>query len=212
MTTVETQARRLLGIGDGRRASANAYLALIGVVGAVGWGGTALVRHLVEDDIVMFGWAGLVVAGWLALTGGRLAAGAVNVSRRESFSAPFVVWLVLIAGAFAANGYGLTLGESAAAEQLMCMPWLAAMSVGYLMTGLMVERGGVYLAAGALGVAVAGAALTVGSPPFSLVVLGLFNAVPLLVDAHHGGRELAENGRPRVAVRRSDETPVAPEL
>jgi hypothetical protein len=97
--------------------------------------------------------------------------------------------------------------DPALAMKLMCMPWLVGMGVGYLLTGLMVTRGWVYLAAGAAGLGLFGVFVTQGiSPPSpqSFVILGLFNSVPMFVDAYLGGRELTPSGRPRVAVESGD--------
>jgi hypothetical protein len=83
----------------------------------------------------------------------------------------------------------------------MCLPWLVAMALGYLMPGLIVARGWVYLVAGVAGLGLFGFFVTQGvSPPSpqSVVVLGLFDSVPMFVDASLGGRELT----PTVAVDR----------
>ena len=204
---VELQARRIAGLGDGDPASANAYLALVGVVGVVGWAATAAFVELVSDDVALFGWTGVVIAAWLGLTGARMLAGGLNVPKSESYSAPFMLWTVLIAGAFVANAYGATVSDPVMAAKLMCMPWLVAMGAGYLITGLMVSRGWVYLAAGAAGLGLFGFFVTMGiSPPTpqSFVILGLFNSVPVFVDAYLGGRQLTESGQPAVAVERGD--------
>lgn len=207
MTGATLQAKRMFGLGDGEPASVNAYLALIGVVGIVGWAGTALFVELVSDEVTLVGVTGLVILAWAALTGGRLLLGGLNVPQAESYSSPFVVWLVLIAGAFAANVYGATVTDPQLAMKLMCMPWLVAMGVGYLMTGLMVTRGWVYLAAGVAGLGLFTFFVTQGiSPPSpqSFVILGLFNSVPMFADAYLGGRELTPSGQPQVAVDRGE--------
>ena len=202
MSGTTLQAKRLLGIGDGEPASVNAYLALIGVVGLVGWAGTALFVELVSDEVTLYGVTGLVILAWVALTGVRLLLGGLNVQRAESYSAPFMVWLVIIAGAFAANVYGATVSDPAMAMKLMCMPWLVGMGLGYLLTGLMVTRGWVYLAAGVAGLGLFGVFVTQGiSPPSpqSFIILGLFNSVPMFADAYLGGRQLTASGPPQVA-------------
>ena len=204
MSDAATQAKRLLGVGDGEPASANAYLALIGVVGLVGWGLTTAVIYLVTVEIRLVGWTGAVLLGWVVLTGGRLVLGSLNVLRAESLSAPFLVWLVLIAGAFAANVYGATVATGERAAMLMGMPWLVAMTLGYLVTGLLVTRGRVYLVAGVAGAALVAATVATGPPPAFPVILGVLHAVPMFVDAHRGGRELTSSGRPRVAAERGD--------
>ena len=205
MSGVTIQARRILGIGDGQQASVNAYLALIGVVGIVGWAGTALFVELVSNEVTLVGVAGLVILAWVALTGTRLLLGGLNVRKAESYSAPFMLWLAVIAGAFAANIYGATMSDSQLAMTLMCMPWLVGMGVGYLLTGLMVTRGWVYLVAGVAGIGLFAFFITQGiSPPSpqSFVILGLFNSVPMFADASLGGRQLTPSGQPQVAVDR----------
>ncbi len=211
MPDVTRQTRRILGIGDGDPASVNAYLALIGVVGSVGWAGTALFVEFVSDEVPLVGATELVILAWAGLTGLRLLLGGLHVPRAESYSSPFVVWLVLIAGAFAANVYGATVTDPQLAMTPMCMPWLVAMALGYLMTGLMVTRGWAYLVAGVAGLGLFGFFVTQGiSPPTPqiFVILGLFNSVPMFVDASLGGRELTPSGQPKVAVD-PDETVAA---
>lgn len=202
MTDVTTQARRLFGVGDGHPASANAYLALIGVVGLVGWGLTAAVVSLVTIEIRLVGWTGVVIVGWVALTGSRLSLGRLYVPRAESLSTPFLVWILLVAGAFAANLYGAAVATGDRAALLMGLPWLVAMTLGYLVTGLLVVRGGVYLAAAGVGAVLIAARVAVGPLPAFPVILGLLHAGPTLVDAARGGRELTTSGRPRVATER----------
>jgi len=207
MSGATLQARRILGIGDGEQASVNAYLAFIGVVGIVGWAGTALFVELVSDEVTLVSVTGLVILAWAALTGGRLLLGGLNVRKEESYSAPFMLWLAVIAGAFAANVYGATVSDPQMAMKLMCMPWLVGMGVGYLLTGLMVTRGWVYLLAGVAGLGLFGFFVTQGiSPPSpqSFVILGLFNSVPMFADAYLGGRELTPSGQPQVAVDRGE--------
>jgi hypothetical protein len=77
----------------------------------------------------------------------------------------------------------------------MWAPWAAAFGVAYLLTGLLVDRGGVYLAAGVASVGVLVGGLVVGLPG-TFALLGLLHGVPMLVDASRGGRHLTADGTP----------------
>jgi hypothetical protein len=206
-----TQAKRLVpGLGDGRRASANAYLALIGVIGVVGWGTTALLRHFVSLERVYFwgsevfglDWAGAVAVGWVALYGVRMLVGFASVDRGVTLSLPEVVWSVLVALAFGATFWAFTLDitQFRLRIDMMWLPWMAAFAVGYLFTGSIVDRGGVYLAAGAVAAAGVAAEVLGTTPPYPLVVLGALHAAPMLIDAARGGRQLTEEGVPELTV------------
>lgn len=59
----------------------NAYLALIGVVGIIGWADTALFVELVSDEVTLVGTTGLVILAWAVLTGLRLLLGGLSVPR-----------------------------------------------------------------------------------------------------------------------------------
>jgi hypothetical protein len=202
-----TEAKRLVpGLGDGQRASANAYLALIGTIGLVGWGVTALLRHFVSlqrvffwgSDVFAFGWAGAVAIGWVALYGLRIVLGVARVDREVTLSLPEIAWTILVVLAFGATFWAFTLPitEFATRIQMMWLPWMAAFAVGYLFTGAVVDRGAIYLAAGVVAAAATGAELLGTTPPYPLVVLGVLHAGPLLVDAARGGRQLTEEGVP----------------
>jgi hypothetical protein len=93
----------------------------------------------------------------------------------------------------------------------MGTPWLVAMTLGYLATGLLVVRGGVYLVAAGVGAVLLAARAAVGPLPVLPVVLGLLHAAPTLVDARRGGRELTQSGQPRVAAERGGSTSVTVE-
>jgi hypothetical protein len=213
-----TEAKRLLpGLGDGTPASANAYLALVGVVGVVGWGLAVAVNRGVAQqnvssmgmfgsDFVMLAWAGAVTMAWMALFVFRMLVGIVSVDRGVTFSLPELIWAPLVLGAFGATAYGLTLpvAQFGLKITLVWMPWMAAFAVGYLATGAIVDRGGVYLLAGGVSAALLVAALLGAQVPYPLVVLGVLHAVPMLVDAYRGGRHLTEDGVPALKRRSED--------
>lgn len=205
------QAKRLVpGLGDGQRASANAYLALIGVVGVVGWGTTALLRHFVSlervyfwgSEVLMLDWAGAVAVGWVALFGLRMLVGVASVDREVTLSLPEMVWSGLVVLAFGATFWAFTLDitQFRLRIDMMWLPWMVAFAAGYLFTGLLVDRGGVYLGAGAVATAGVVAEFLGTTPPYPLLVLGVLHAAPMLIDAARGGRQLTEEGVPALTV------------
>jgi hypothetical protein len=201
MVDVLGEARRFVP-GAGEQASANAYLALTGVLGGVFWLLTVAASRLLTTDVVLVGVAGGVVLGWLVVWVARGLVAAASVDRGVWLSSPELLWTAVTALAFLGNGVGLVLGDTSAGQTLMWLPWAGAYTVGYLGTGLLVERGGVYLAAGVVSGAVLVANAVVGVPAMA-AVFALLTAVPLLVDAARGGRELTDAGVP--ALRESGE-------
>jgi len=94
----------------------------------------------------------------------------------------------------------------------MWLPWYAGFAVAYLATGLLVRRGGVFYAAGAISAVVTLAGVGVipvdgvglrRPVPYAFVLLGVLHTVPMAIDAVLGGRELTEDGVPALA---ADET------
>jgi hypothetical protein len=195
MSTITAHATRLVPFASDEPASANAYLAFSGALGLVLWGATAVVSWAAGSDVAATGPAGLLVLLWVVGWGARFVVAATTVDRDVWLSTPGVVWTVATVLAFVANGYGLTLGSTALGETLMWAPWAAAFGVGYLLTGLLVDRGAVYLAAGVASVGVLVGGLVVGLPG-TFVLLGLLHGVPMLVDASRGGRQLTADGTP----------------
>jgi hypothetical protein len=194
-STITAEARRLVPLASDEPASANAYLALSGLLGLLLWGITAAVSSAAGGDVSVTGAAGLLVAVWIVGWGARFVVAATTVDRAVWLSTPALVWTAVTVLAFVATGYGLVVGSTSLGESLMWAPWASAFGVAYLATGLVVERGGVYLAAGVASLAVLAAGLTVGLPG-TFAILGLLHAVPMLVDARRGGRQLTADGTP----------------
>lgn len=234
------QARRLLP-GSEEKLDGNAYLGLTALMGLVGWGPTAYVVHFMAappkgvvtlrevgpwvERVTRYSWE--LVWLWAALTVGLLAVSALRVERGAVLSIPSLLW---------AGGMVLALAVTAASLHfqvpwLTWMPWLALFAVGYLATGVLVERGGIYLLAGgisgllalngAYGVLTSTGCLVitlnpaVETPlagavlfpmPLTYVVIGALHVLPVGIDALVGGRGMTEAGIPRVrADRLADE-------
>ena len=191
-----TQARRLVPFASDEPASPNAYLALTGGLGVALWGVTAYLTWVVEPtDVSLTGTIAGLVLLWGVVWAGRGLVAATTLDRAVALSKPAVVWAAVTVPAFAATVYGLTLGPTTLALTLFWAPWTAAYAVGYLLTGLLVDRGGVYLLAGAGSLAVLLVGLNASVDGVFLALAALHGA-PLLVDAYRGGRQLDENGLP----------------
>jgi hypothetical protein len=208
MVGVVEPVRRLAPFDSSEQASANTYLAFTAALGTVVWLVTAVAGRLHASGhdtghahIELLGVAGGVTLVWLVAWLVRWGIAASSVDRGVWLSSPELVWSAVTVLAFVATGAGFLIGDSSLAEALMWAPWAAAYTVGYLATGLLVQRGGVYLAAGLASGAVLVAGLTVGVPAV-FVVLAVLTAAPMLVDAARGGRELTTEGIP--ALRGSD--------
>jgi len=170
---------------------------------------------------VTFIWAG----AWF----GRFAWGYLRVERGAVLNLPNAVWFGTSMVAFALNLYGVWVSN----PELVWLPWMAVFAISYLATALLVERSGIYWLAGIAstallahgiysvltntGYAVLGPAETLPPAlaasvgpntvlmplPFTYVILGLLQVVPMAIDAARGGRQLTESGLP--AVRGDDE-------
>lgn len=140
---------------------------------------------------------------------------------------PNLIWLALTVPAFLLNAAS----ENFLKAYRIWMPWLVVFTVGYLPNAYLVERGGVYWAAGlvslgllAVGVYAkptltlpVGGALTapavpqIGTEvlypfPYTDTVLGLFHVVPMAADAAMGGRQLTEDGISQLKADRMTDT------
>ena len=192
------QAKRLIpGVGE-RRASANAYLGAIAVGGVAGWGVSyvvteAVTRPSVAKETAKAG-AWLVTGVWLVV----FLAGIYICYRQTEegvlASLPMLTWIGVNAVAFVPSSAGTAVGNA----DLMWAPWYVVFAVGYLVTGVLVTRGWVYLLGAVASVAATVLAFFVlGSVPHSLLLGGL-HVVPTAVDAAMGGRELTDEGIPAV--------------
>jgi len=200
-------------MGKEGTVSANYYFGMTAMMGVVVWGFTAImyqfftpIRSNGVREVALVGAAGLVTGVWLMVYMKRMIFGKTGVKRDVQMSAPGVVWLSTMGAAFVANFAGFFMA-SPMKEGLMWLPWYAGFTAAYLLTGLMVRRGGIFIVAGLLsGVGlVAGLGLLpiagVGpTRPFPLpfVIIGLLHAVPMAIDAKRGGRELTDQGVPAI--------------
>lgn len=202
-------AKRLVpGVGSDP-ASANAFLALVGVGSALGWvvsyATVVLTLPPGSGPVDPKTGAWLLTGGWLVLSVLGVAVGYLRVRREVLFSAPMLAWIGLVAVGFVASAYGTASGNAA----LMWGAWYGVLAVGYLVTGALVTRGGVYLLAGAAAVAATAVVFFVlpqEARPHSLV-LGVLGVVPVLVDAARGGRQVTDEGIPAVQAARNEGTP-----
>jgi hypothetical protein len=223
-----------------RRLDGTDYLWLTALMGAVGWGVTAYLLHVRTappkgavtlrevgpwiEAVSGYSWP--LMGLWGLLFAGLLAVSVPRVERGAFLSAPSLVWVVGTALALAANAYSLV----AEVPWLTWLPWLVLFAVGYLVTGVLVTRGGVYLAAGLASVALAANGVygvltntgclvvtldpVVETPlagavllpmPLTYVVLGLLHVGPLAVDAARGGRGLNAEGVPHLKAAALDD-------
>jgi len=196
-------ARRLLPGAD-RPASANAFLGLVGVGGVLGWiltyGVVVVSLPPGSGPISPKTGAWLVTALWLVLVAVGILVGYARVESGVLVSAPVLAWTALVVVGFVASSYGTASGNAA----LMWGAWYVVLVVGYLLTGVLVTRGGIYLAAGLASAAATGVVFFVLAPearPHSLV-LGVLSVVPVVVDAARGGRQPNDDGVPVVKAER----------
>lgn len=204
-------------VGGEGTADANTYLLVTALMGAVTWGTVAVAYRVTPitdagvGEVRLVGVAGAVTVLWFAVFVTRALMARTGVEADVRFSAPGVVWTGTMGLAFVANFAGFFLGPPLR-EALMWLPWYAGFAVAYLATGLLVRRGGVFYAAGAVSAVVTlvgvGAIPVEGvglrrPVPYAFVLLGVLHTVPLALDAALGGRELTEDGVPALA---ADET------
>lgn len=205
-STFEAAKRLVPGVG-GEKASANAFLAAVGVGSVLGWAITyAVVLTTLppgSGPVSPKTGAWLVTAAWLVLTVLGVGIASVRVEPGVLFSTPVLAWVGLVAVGFVASGYGTAVGNVA----LMWGAWYGVLAVGYLLTGALVTRGGLYVVSGVLVVVATGVvffALAQADRPHSLV-LGVLGVVPVVVDAARGGRQLNDDGVPVVKAERTED-------
>lgn len=213
MATVMTEMKRMMPMmGDGERASANTYFAMTGMMGMMVWGFTAVVYHFVTAQVsvpfsadapLVLGWAGIVTLVWLGIFTKRIVMARMSVRPRVQFSGPGIVWITTMATAFVLNVVGLFI----ASEALMWLPWAGGFAIAYTLTGLMVQRGGIFLMAGVASAGMTvyglflGTAASLGAP---FVLLGMLHSMPMIVDAARGGRQLTDEGIPQLKADQRD--------
>lgn len=213
MSTMMTEMKRMMPMmGDGEPASANTYFAITGVIGMMAWGFTAVVYQFVTKEVsvpfsadapLVLGWAGIVTLVWLGVFMKRIAMAKMSVRPRVQFSGPGIVWITAMGTAFVLNVLGLFI----ASDALMWLPWAGGFALAYTLTGLMVERGGIFIMAGMASAGVTvyglflGTAASLGAP---FVLLGMLHSMPMIVDAARGGRQLTDEGIPQIKAEARD--------
>jgi len=232
---------------SGRPLTGNGVIFLTALYGLVGWAQTAYTMHVLYPFELGRGpptgtdvgfrevgpWIEIVTQYtdpllyvWALLTVTLLVTFALFAERGSVVSLVGLVW-----GVGATVAFGLTVyGVETRSLWLVWFSWLALFAVGYLATGRIVERGGVYLGAGLVSglLALYGAYVVLSGTgtlvlttevaveaqtalagevllPFPYVygVLGVLHVLPMAVDGLRGGRELTPRGVPRL--RSTDE-------
>lgn len=233
-----------------RPVSGNAVMLLTALYGLVGWAQTTYTVHLLYrlelgrtppsgtavgfrevgpwiQVVTQYTWELMWL--WGGLTVALVAVVGLFGERGAVLNGPNLLWGVGTALALGLTAYGL----DARIQWLVWLPWLALFAVGYLVTALLVERGGVYLLAGAVsalltlygvyavltgtGTLVLTTETTVPAQaplagavlipfPYVYAVLGALHVVPMAVDGLRGGRQMTEAGVPALkAEKRSDD-------
>lgn len=218
----------------------NAYLGLTALMGLVGWVPTAYLLHVETapptgvvtlaqvgawaEAATQYSWPLMWL--WAALFVVFVAITVLRVERGAVYSIPNALWGIGMAIALAFNAVGV---ENTVAW-MVWLPWFVLFAVGYLVTGLLVARGWIYLLAGTVSAALAaycvygvftstGWVVVTQTPavetplagavlfpvPYTYVVIGLLHVVPVGVDALMGGRQMTEAGIPKVEADRQDE-------
>ena len=194
--SIRQQVRSL--VGGTEPPSANAYLAFVGVVGALAWVATEAINLGITFRVAALGWAGAVTVGWILVTLG-FGLLARDQPTGVTASVPMLTWAVVMTLAFSLTAVGLVLGDTTPGRALMWAPWALAYAVGYLVTGYLVSRGTVYLAFGLLsGALFALVFVFPDGQPGVFTAFAVLHAVPMLVDAARGGRELTAEGLPAI--------------
>jgi len=233
-------AARLQATLTSRPLSGNGVILLTALYGLVGWAQTTYTVHLVyplevgrdtpSGTDVSFAtvgpWIEVVTQYtsplmdlWFVLTGLLLVVLALFAERGAVLSLPSIVWGVGIVAALGLTAYA----NDAQVAHLVWLPWLVLYAVAYLVTGLVVERGGVYHAAGAVSALLTlyglfalftgtGTLVLTSDPgfetplagavlipfPYVYAVLGALHVVPMAVDGLRGGRQMTPQGVPAV--------------
>ncbi len=239
-------AARLQATLTSRPLSGNAVILLTALYGLVGWAQTTYTVHLVYPLEVgrstpggtgvsfeaVGPWIAVVTQYtsqlmdlWFGLTAVLALVLALFAERGAVLSVPSLVWGVGIAAALGVTAYAN--GQQIA--YLVWLPWLVLYAVAYPVTGLVVERGGVYYAAGAVSalltlygvfalVTGTGSLVLTSDPgfetplagavllpfPYVYAVLGALHVVPMAVDGLRGGRQMTPEGVPAVRTAGGD--------
>jgi hypothetical protein len=239
---------RLRSLLTGRPLTGNGVVLLTALYGLVGWAQTTYTVHLLYPlelgrtppsgasvgfrEVgpwiqvltqytweLMWLWGGLTVALFVVV--------ALFGERGAVLNGPNLAWGVGTVLAMGLTAYGI----DARIQYLIWLPWLVLYAACYLVTGLVVERGGVYLgAAGVSGLLTLYGvyALLTGSGalvlttettvpaqaplagavllpfPYVYAVLGVLHVGPMLVDGLRGGRQLTAEGVPAVKTQQDD--------
>ena len=220
-TTLQEIGTMVPFVGGDGRPDANLYLGMVAVTGGAMWAVNAGVYRLTHagehshaqhaSGVDPVGLAGAVTLAWVGLTALWIAMARSGLKREVARSVPWLGWLAVTVVAFGANVAGFVV-DSTAATQLMWMPWLGSMAVGYLLTGVLVQRSGVYYLSGAFSLFALVVALGVvpvwvtGLTELSaltFLLLGALHTLPMAVDAARGGRQIGEDGRPQLDSKES---------
>jgi hypothetical protein len=166
--------------------SESAYLAAVGVVGLVGWGGTAAVTHWTGTVAELVAPSVAVVAVWSVLVGLLfwVGFGRTVPAVRSNWMLP--VWAVASTAALAVNVATLAGLTGRWGAYGLVHPWLLVYVLGYAAQVVEVNsrRRLTYLGGTALGVGVLLGAVDVAFPWVTLfALLGAVHAAPLLADA-----------------------------
>lgn len=233
-------AARLRTTLTGRPLSGNGVILLTALYGLIGWAQTTYTVHLVYPlevgrdaptgtDVsfaavgpwieVVTQYTSQLMDLWFGLTIALVLVIALFAERGAVLSVPSLVWGVGTAAALGATAYA----NGAQVPYLVWLPWLVLYAVAYAVTGVVVERGGVYYAAAAVSAALTvygvfalvtgtGTLVLTSDPgfetplagavmlpfPYVYAVLGALHVVPMAVDGLRGGRQMTSAGVPAV--------------
>lgn len=182
--------------------SANSYLAIIGIVGALFWFGTqAVVLSVTYEVTAAIGVTGGVLLAWIGYSLAHRLLSKRYLGAGVWLSGPFLLWGVVVVLAFVANGVGLVLGNTDTGQLLMWAPWALAFGIGYLGTGFLVERGTVYTLAGVASLVFIPVAVVTGVQGYHFAILGVLHGAPLVIDGYLGDRHLVDKTTPAIEAR-----------